>query len=94
VPRQRINIQPPPPAAPPPVIDPRQVFSLPQAGQTLGLAKNCLPREVRLGRLKVARRGGRYYVLGAWLLAWLEAGVVRPRRRQDAPPEAAEVVAG
>jgi len=49
------------------------------ARNTLELAKNCLPREIRLSRLRVAKRGGKYLILGAWLLEWIEAGEL-PRR--------------
>jgi hypothetical protein len=40
------------------------------------LRKSTLRREIREGRLRVSRRAGRYFVLGAWLLEWLEAGEV------------------
>jgi hypothetical protein len=66
-----------------PVIDPRAVFTIEQARGTLQLAKNCLPREIRLGRLRVAKRAGKYLILGAWLLEWIEAGEVRRRARED-----------
>ena len=38
-------------------------------------------REVREGRLRISKRAGRYYLLGAWLLEWLEAGEVTPRQK-------------
>jgi hypothetical protein len=63
-----------------PVIDPRAVFTVEQARSTLQLAKNCLPREIRLGRLRVAKRAGKYLILGSWLLEWIEAGEL-PRRQ-------------
>jgi hypothetical protein len=63
-----------------PVIDPRAVFSIEQARCTLRLAKHCLPREVRLGRPRVAKRAGKYLILGQWLLEWIEGGEL-PRRR-------------
>jgi hypothetical protein len=66
------------------VIVPDAAYTLAQAQELLGLKKNSLPREVRLGRLRVAKRSGRYFVLGSWLLAWLEAGEVMPRRAQPA----------
>lgn len=58
----------------PPVIPANAVYSLPQAARLLGLKANCLPREVRLRRLRVAKRAGRYFVLGSWLLEWLAGG--------------------
>jgi hypothetical protein len=66
-----------------PVIDPRAVFTIDQARTTLRLAKNCLPREIRLGRLRVSKRAGKYLILGQWLLEWIEAGEL-PRRRPEA----------
>lgn len=71
-----------PPA--PYVIDRDAVFTLPTLRATLGTAKNTLPREIRLGRLRVCKRGGRYYVQGEWVLEWLRQGEVR--RRQSLPP--------
>jgi hypothetical protein len=66
-----------------PVINRRAVFTLETLRPLLGLSKACLPREIRLGRLRVARRAGRYFILGAWVLEWLEAGEVRKRRNLD-----------
>jgi hypothetical protein len=62
------------------VIHRTAIYSLEAARQALGLKKDTLRREVRLGRLRVAKRAGRYYVLGNWLLEWLEGGEVRRRR--------------
>jgi hypothetical protein len=62
------------------VIEPRGVYSLAAAKEALGLKKETLAREARLGRLRVSKRAGRYFILGAWLLEWVEAGEVRRRR--------------
>jgi hypothetical protein len=67
-----------------PVIDPRAVYSIAQAQSALQLRKNCLPREIRLGRLRVAKRAGRHFVFGRWLLEWLAAGEVRRPQRPAA----------
>jgi hypothetical protein len=56
------------------VIVPTAVYGVDSAPQALGLRRSTLAREIRLGRLQVAKRGGRYFILGAWLLAWIEAG--------------------
>jgi hypothetical protein len=61
------------------IIDPKAVFTIESARSTLGLAKHCLPREIRLGRLRVAKRAGKYLILGQWVLEWIEAGEL-PRR--------------
>jgi hypothetical protein len=63
-----------------PVIRPNAVYSLELARHTLLLAKNCLPREIRLGRLRVAKRAGKYLILGKWLLEWIAAGEVTRRK--------------
>jgi hypothetical protein len=70
-----------PPALPVHVIVPTAVYTVAQARAALGLRATTLPREIRAGRLRAARRGGRYYVLGSWLLQWVEAGEVKVRRR-------------
>jgi hypothetical protein len=60
--------------AEPHVIQPHAVYTLVSATAALGLARECLPREIRLGRLEARKRGGRYYILGEWLLDWLRRG--------------------
>jgi hypothetical protein len=70
------------------VIEPNAIYTLASARAALGLTKTTLGREVRLGRLRAARRGGKYFILGAWLLEWLEAGEVhRYVRRPQANTE-------
>jgi hypothetical protein len=59
------------------------VYDLAQARVALGLAKATLGREIRLGRLRVSKRAGKYLILGRWLLAWIESGEVR--RHKPAP---------
>jgi hypothetical protein len=68
----------------PHVIDPHAVYDVPTAAHCLGLAKNCLPREIRLGRLRVAKRAGRYLVTGLWLLEWIQRGEVTRHRGKAA----------
>ncbi len=65
----------------PHVIVETAVYSPEEARRALGLKKSTVAREVREGRLKVAKRAGRYYLLGEWLLAWIRSGVVTPRPR-------------
>jgi hypothetical protein len=69
-----------PASAGPHTICPATVYTLESATRALGLRRTTPKSEVRQGRLRVSRRGGRYYFLGKWLLEWLEAGEVR---RQD-----------
>jgi hypothetical protein len=61
-------------------INPHSVYFPDQLRAWLRFKASTLRREVRAGRLRIAKRGGRYYVLGAWLLEWLQDGEV-PRRR-------------
>jgi hypothetical protein len=63
-----------PPADGPHVIDPRAVYTVPAATAALALARECLPREIRLGRLQARKRAGHYWILGQWLLDWLASG--------------------
>src|SRR5262249_10660522 len=63
----------------PHVIASTAIYSLVQAQQALGLRKSTLAREIREGRLRVAKRAGKYFVLGAWLLAWVEGGELKRR---------------
>jgi hypothetical protein len=64
----------------PHTIEPNAIYTLETARAALGLAKATLGREVRLGRLRVAKRAGKYLILGSWLLQWIESGEVRRRR--------------
>src|SRR5262245_15239965 len=61
-------------------IDANNVYTLQTAQEALALAKGCLPRECRLGRLWYCKRGGKVFFLGTWLLEWLRAGEVRRRQ--------------
>lgn len=63
----------------PHVIDPNGVYSVEAAMDALWLKKSSIRREVREGRLRIAKRCGRHYLLGAWLLEWLAAGERRQR---------------
>lgn len=80
-----------PPATPPPVIlHPTAVYTVPQLRAALGLTASTVRHEVRAGRLRVARRAGRYWMLGAWVLEWIEGGELsrssRPGRNGVSPP--------
>jgi hypothetical protein len=65
------------------VIQPDAVYTVQSAQAVLGLKKTTIGREVRLRRLRVSKRGGRYFILGSWLLEWLREGEVgRPRNEE------------
>jgi hypothetical protein len=53
------------------------VYDLRQAREVLGVAKTCLPRAIRKGHLRASRRGGKYLILGEWLLEWVRGGEVK-----------------
>jgi hypothetical protein len=61
----------------PPRIGSEVIYSLEQARAELGLSPSCLRREVRLRRLRVSRRGGRYMIPASWLLEWIMAGEIK-----------------
>lgn len=66
---------------PPHVIRRNAVYSREQAKAALGLKETTVRREVREGRLRIAKRAGRYYLLGAWLLEWIRDGEIQARRK-------------
>jgi hypothetical protein len=70
-------------------ISPTDVFTLATLTETLGVRVNTLPREIRKRRLRAAKRGGRYYILGEWVIEWLRAGEVRSKPRDQAPANVA-----
>lgn len=68
------------------VIPANAVYSAAEARIVLGLAKASLGREIRLGRLRVAKRCGKYFFMGSWLIEWIEGGeVTRKPRRSNLP---------
>ncbi len=72
MPRKRVPAAEPT-AAPvqPHIIYPTAVYSAEEARRALRLRESTIRREVREGRLRVARRAGRHFILGSWLLRWL-----------------------
>jgi hypothetical protein len=73
---------------PPPevrVIDVNGVYFADDVRRIFGLKNSSLRREIRLGRLRVARRCGRYVFLGEWLIQWVRDGEVARRRPTAAP---------
>jgi len=59
------------------IIEPTAVYLLEDAIRIFRLKKSTIRRELREGRLRVSKRAGRYYLLGRWLLEWIEAGEIR-----------------
>jgi hypothetical protein len=80
------KIEPILPPCPPHCIEVGAVYSPRQLRFFLGLAKSTIAREIKHGRLRVARRGNKYYFLGQWLLQWLQDGELPPRREGNCAP--------
>jgi hypothetical protein len=59
------------------VLDPLRVFTAEELRRALGLRKSTLRREVRERRLRVARRAGKYFILGEWVIEWLRGGELK-----------------
>ena len=56
------------------VIAPTAVYFVDDVIHLLRLRKSTVRRELREGRLRVAKRAGRYFLLGKWLIEWIESG--------------------
>jgi hypothetical protein len=61
----------------PHVIEANGVYFLDTAQAILRLRDSTIRREVRERRLRIAKRAGRYYILGRWLIEWIERGEIR-----------------
>jgi hypothetical protein len=59
------------------VVSPLAIFTPQELAGHLGLTKSTLAREFRNKRLRVAKRAGRAFILGQWVIEWLESGEVR-----------------
>jgi hypothetical protein len=60
------------------VVYPGAVYTVEDLRRIFGLKASSVRREVRLGRLRIAKRCGRYYCLGQWVLEWLGDGELKP----------------
>jgi hypothetical protein len=67
-----------------PVIDPHAVYFTDTLQKLFRLRKSTIRREWKEGRLRLAKRAGRYFVLGEWVLQWLRGGEIK-RSTRDAP---------
>jgi hypothetical protein len=91
MPRKRTS--PADPSAPPApvavhVIHPTAVYFPDQVRELLRLRATTLRREVREGRLRVCRRGGRHLITGRQLLTWIEAGELPAKAARPGPDAA------
>lgn len=74
------SVVPPHVGTGPHIIAANAVYVLEEAQKALHLKKSTIRREFREGRLRVAKRAGRHYILGIWLLEWIKAGEMRNPR--------------
>ena len=72
----------------PHTINATAVYDLEAARLALELTKTTLSRELRLRRLRCAKRAGRYFILGEWLLEWLREGEFCSAKRSEEKTEA------
>ena len=72
----------------PHVIHPGGAYTVEDLRRVFGLKASSVRREVRFGRLRMAKRCGRYYCLGQWVRQWIEDGELNPRcmQRDKIPP--------
>ena len=70
---------PPRPAAP--AFAAGQVYTIETLRAALSLRRGTLPRELRLGRLRYAKRSGKVLILGEWVLEWIAGGELTRRGR-------------
>jgi hypothetical protein len=75
------------------IVHPTAVYTGDAFRRAFGLRQTSLRREVREGRLKVHKRCGKYFILGADVLDWLRGGEVRRDRAAD-PADGAPLPAG
>lgn len=59
-----------------PVISPRAVYSPGQIQKLLGLRRTSIYTEIKKRRLQRSLRCGKVFILGAWVIRWLEEGRV------------------
>jgi len=57
-----------------PIIHPRAIYSIASMTATLSLKPGTVPREIRLHRLRCAKRAGRIFITGQWILQWIQEG--------------------
>jgi hypothetical protein len=67
-------------------VEPTAVYFVDTFKALFRLRTSTVRREVRAGRLRIAKRAGRYYLLGEWILEWLREGELP--RKPSRPPAA------
>jgi hypothetical protein len=65
-----------------PIIHAQAVYTISSLTEALSLRKGTLPREIRKRRLRYAKRAGRVWILGEWVLEWLKSGEVVRKKEE------------
>ena len=60
-------------------VKPCGLYLVDEVQRIFRLKKSTIRRELREGRLRVSKRAGRYFLLGRWLIEWIESGELAPR---------------
>jgi len=60
------------------------IYDVTSATAALGFGETTLLRAIRGNELRASRRGGRYLIMGSWLLDWIAAGATTKARRTTA----------
>jgi hypothetical protein len=71
----------------PHIIHPCAIYAVESLRVAPGLSKSTIGRGVRLGRLRVTKRAGKYFLLGGWVLEWLRTGEVHRRMSSESHEE-------
>lgn len=67
----------------PRLIRPHAVYFADDLRRLLRFGRDTLARERAAGRLRVAERCGRLYVLGEWILQWIREGEIPAPSRSE-----------
>jgi hypothetical protein len=65
---------------------PTSVYTMDQLRRAFGLKTSSLAREIREKRLRVSKRCGKYYFLGAWVIEWLLPGELKKKAADGSHP--------
>jgi hypothetical protein len=68
----------------PHVIHPSGIYTGEDLRRIFGLRASSVRRELRLRRLRIAKRCGRYFCLGKWVQEWIENGEINRNGRGQA----------
>jgi hypothetical protein len=71
------------------IVDPNRVYTVEEFRDEFFLRESSVRREVREARLRVSKRCGRYFLLGRWIIEWLEGGIHQPKH--GVPPASQRV---